>query len=142
MIKILLIFSIMLIFISCDKNNNPDLSNQNRNNDSELESDNESDTDTAMTKEEEFSSALVQGILEGGEDTELQIYLEESIYPIIEKSDKVTFDRLSNSIYLLGFNDTGTLRNIMIQKLYDPNKGEFVFEKEEVPTSAQKQFVK
>jgi hypothetical protein len=140
MSRILIAIIFSLFIFSCNKNSETDQSAKNNN--SQQESGIENDSDSAMTDEEVFSSSLVQGILGEEEDIELQIYLEETIYPIVAKSDKVTFDRISNSIFLLGFNDNGTLRNIMIQKLYNPDTGEFVFENEEVPTSAQKQFVK
>lgn len=140
--RIIIVIVVSLFFLSCNKNTETDQPAKNKKNDSQQESGIENDSDSAMTDEEVFSSSLVQDILGEEEDIELQIYLEETIYPVVAKSDKVTFDRISNSIYLLGFNDNGTLRNIMIQKLYNPDTGEFVFEKEEVPTSAQKQFVK
>ncbi|HMS65760.1 MAG TPA: hypothetical protein PKD83_10975 [Ignavibacteria bacterium] len=138
--KFILIFIFSILLISCNKNTENKQNAQNQNNAQE-ESGNENETDSVMTDEEEFSSSLVQDIL-GEEDVNLQIYLEEEIFPVVSKSKKVTLDRISSSIYLLGFDDNGTSRNFMIQKLYNPETGDFIFEKTEIPTSAQKQFVK
>lgn len=138
--KFILIFIFSILLISCNKNTENKQNAQNQNNAQE-ESGNENETDSVMTDAEEFSSSLVQDIL-GEEDVNLQIYLEEEIFPVVSKSKKVTLDRISSSIYLLGFDDNGTSRNFMIQKLYNPETGDFIFEKTEIPTSAQKQFVK
>lgn len=138
--KLILIFTLSILLISCNKNTDNKQSSQIQNNNQE-ESGSGNETDSVMTDAEEFSSSLVQDIL-GEEDVNLQIYLEEEIFPIVSKSKKITLDRISSSIYLLGFDDNGTLRNFMIQKSYNPETGDFVFEKTEIPTSAQKQFVK
>ncbi|MEP7146803.1 MAG: hypothetical protein ABI792_07315 [bacterium] len=102
----------------------------------------EAETDTTMTIEEAFSSALVQNIIGDDGDDELQLYLEEQIYPMVSKSDKVTLDRVSSSIYLLSYEENGVMKNLLIQKFYNPGKDEFVFEKSETHSNAVKQFVK
>ena len=100
------------------------------------------DTDSAMTAEESFSSALVQDIMGENEDADLQYYLEEEIYEMVSKSEKVTLDRISSSLYLLSYYEGGTLKNFLIQKFYNPQKDEISFEKSETQSNTFKQFVK
>ncbi|HMS33497.1 MAG TPA: hypothetical protein PKC91_05355, partial [Ignavibacteria bacterium] len=92
--------------------------------------------------EESFSSALVEDIMGENEDVDLQYYLEEQIYPLISKSDKVTIDRISSSLYLLSYNENGAMKNFLLQKFYNPVKDEIVFEKSETQINTLKQFVK
>lgn len=105
-------------------------------------SDTESDTDTVLSPEEEFSSALTLGIAGDDEITDLQIYLEDEIYPSVNKSDKVTLDRISASVYLLTYSEGGVMKNFTLQRFYNPAKEEVFFEKKEIQTDAVKQFVK
>lgn len=92
--------------------------------------------------EEIFSSSLVEGILGSDQDEDLELYLEEQIYPSVSKSKKVTLDRISSSLYLLSFEEGGQKKNIVIQKFYDPEKDEYVFEKNETDSDAMKIFLK
>jgi hypothetical protein len=100
----------------------------------------EADT-TSLSPEEEFSSALVNNILDT-EDEDLQVYLEDEIYPLVKTSNKVTIDNISSSLYLLQYDDKGSTKNILIQKFYNPEKDDFFFEKREVQNDAIKQFIK
>jgi hypothetical protein len=100
----------------------------------------EADT-TSLSPEEEFSSALVNNILDT-EDEDLQVYLEDEIYPLVKSSNKVTIDNISSSLYLLQYDDKGSTKNILIQKFYNPEKDDFFFEKREVQNDAIKQFIK
>ena len=108
--------------------------------DTEATEDNEADT-TAMSPEEAFSSAMVSNIL-NTEDEDLQDYLEAEIYPIVKSSSKVTIDNISSSLFLMQYEEKGSIKNILIQKFYNPSKDEFFFEKREVQNDAIKQFVK
>jgi len=103
-------------------------------------SEDEEDT-TVMTPAEIFSDALTTNIL-NDYDESLQIYLEETIYPVASKSNKVTIDRISSSLYLLQYEEGGNLKNVLIQKFYNPVKDEFFFEKRDVQSDAVKQFLK
>ncbi|MBI5402688.1 MAG: hypothetical protein HY959_04765 [Ignavibacteriae bacterium] len=100
----------------------------------------ESDT-TVMTPAEIFSDALTTNIL-NDYDEELQVYLEETIYPLASKSSKATIDRVSSSLYLFQYEEGGNTRNILIQKFYNPLKDEYFFEKRDVQSDAVKQFLK
>ncbi|MEO8210965.1 MAG: hypothetical protein ABI840_10415 [bacterium] len=140
MFKSILIFTFSIILFSCNKENPPKEKTESQNN--ELPQNNDDDSDTAMTAEETFSSALVQGILDEEDDVDLQFYLEEQVYPIVSKSNKVALDKISSSLYLLSYEDNGIVKNILIQKFYNPVKDEFVFEKSETQTNAATQFVK
>jgi len=128
---------IVLVFVSCSKD---DVKKTIEKKIETQVSDEDEDT-TAMTPQEAFSSALVNNILNTG-DEELQIYLEEVIYPIVSKSNKVTIDNISSSLFLLQYEDNGSTKNILIQKFYNPSKDEFFFEKREVQNDAIKQYVK
>lgn len=140
MLKTILIFTFALFFFSCN-NENPTKQKSNTSK-TENQDENENDSDTLLTSEELFSSALVQDVLGEDDDVDLQFYIEEQIYPIVSKSNKVTLDRVSSSLYLLSYDEGGTVKNILIQKFYNPEKDEFVFEKSETQTNATKQFVK
>lgn len=123
------------VFISCNKDNS---TNQK----SETEQSENDDSGDSLTVQEAFSSTLVQDMLNEDEEVDLQIYLEEQIYPIVSKSNKVTIDRISSSIYLLSYDDNGVMKNISIQKYYSPVKDEIFFEKSEILNDSLKQFLK
>ena len=129
---------IIVIFISCGKNDV--VKNIEKKVEIEYAEDNDGDT-TALTPQEEFSNALVNNILDIN-DEDLQIYLEDEIYPIVSKSNKTTLDKVSSSLFLLQYEDSGNMKNILIQKFYSPAKDDFFFEKREVQGDAVKQFVK
>jgi len=135
----IIILIISLSLFSCNKENNINQKSESPKSDTQNE---ESDTDTAMTAAESFSSALVEDIMGENEDMELQIYLEEQIYPLISKSGKVTIDRISSSLYLLSYNENGVMKNYLIQKFYNPEKDEIFIEKSETQLNSVKQFVK
>ncbi|MEO8447106.1 MAG: hypothetical protein ABI528_06400 [bacterium] len=137
--KIILLLFISMVFIaSCNKDTPQKPETQT----SRTDMTEESDQDTNMTSEEIFSSSLVQNILGEDDNDDLQIYLEDQIYPIVSASGKVTLDRVSASLYLLSYDEKGTMKNLLIQKFYDPVKDEFIFDKSETSTDARKQFVK
>ncbi len=139
MLKTIIIVLISLVLFSCNKENSTRQRTESPKTDTQNE---ESDSDTAMTAEESFSSALVEDIMGENEDVDLQYYLEEQIYPLISKSDKVTIDRISSSLYLLSYNENGAMKNYLLQKFYNPVKDEIVFEKSETQINTLKQFVK
>lgn len=139
MLKSIYIVFIALILFSCNKENSTRQRTESPRTDTQNE---ESDSDTAMTAEESFSGALVEDIMGENEDVDLQYYLEEQIYPLITKSDKVTIDRISSSLYLLSYNENGVVKNFLLQKFYNPVKDEIVFEKSETQLNSVKQFVK
>jgi PBP1b-binding outer membrane lipoprotein LpoB len=137
MLKLIPILLLALILSACSKE---DKTTQNNNTPSSQNNSNDESNEN-LTKEEVFSSTLVQDIA-GVENEALEIYLEEVIYPIVSKSNKVTLDKISGSLYLLSYDDNGTIKNLMIQEYYSPAKDEMVFDKTETQTNAIKQFVK
>jgi hypothetical protein len=139
MLKTIIIVLISLVLFSCNKENSTRQRTESPKTDTQNE---ESDSDTAMTAEESFSSALVEDIMGENDDVDLQYYLEEQIYPLITKSDKITIDRISSSLYLLSYNENGAMKNFLLQKFYNPVKDEIVFEKSETQSNTLKQFVK
>ena len=139
MFRIIILILISLSLFSCNKENSTSQKTETPKTDTQNE---ESDTDTAMTASESFSSALVEDIMGENEDMELQIYLEEQIYPLISKSGKITIDRISSSLYLLSYDENGVMKNYLIQKFYNPGKDEIFFEKIETQVNSVKQFVK
>lgn len=141
MLKLIPILLLSLILTSCSKEDKPK-SDSNSNTTTTQNSPNSSDlSGENMTKEEIFSSTLVQDIA-GDENEDLEIYLEEVIYPMVSKSNKVSLEKISGSLYLLTYDDNGTMKNLMIQEYYSPAKDEMVFDKTETQTNAVKQFVK
>ena len=138
--KLVIVLIICSVFISCDKETKTDQSSSKS--DKGTNEITESETDSVMTPEEIFSSSLVQDIIGNDEDIELQIYLEEQIYPLVSKSNKITIDKISSSLYLLSYEESGVMKNFILQKFYNPVKDEFVFDKTETQLNAFKQFVK
>ena len=137
MINKLLIIFISLFVISCskkDNNNNLDI-----NKDSISE---EQEDTTSLSPQETFSSVLTDDFIDEGNDEDLQIYLEEEIYPLISGTNKLTFDKISSSLYLLTYTENGEIKNLLIQKFYDVQKDEVFFEKELVSYDAKKHFLK
>jgi hypothetical protein len=126
------------IFIySCGKNDNlkekPTIS--------ESESQDPEDT-VQLTPAELFSNAMCGNFLNESDDEDLQIYLEEEIFPLVSKSDKVTIDKLSVSMFLLSYTDGNESKNILIQKYYNPKIDEIYFLKEVVTFDAKKYYIK
>lgn len=138
--KLLIALIICSVFISCNKETKTDQSSSKS--DKGTNEITESETDSVMTPEEIFSSSLVQDIIGDDEDIELQIYLEEQIYPLVSKSNKITIDKISSSLYLLSYDESGVMKNFILQKFYNPLKDEFAFDKTETQLNAFKQFVK
>lgn len=138
--KLVIALTICAVFVSCNKETKTDQSSSKS--DKGTNEITESETDSVMTPEEIFSSSLVQDIIGNDEDIELQIYLEEQIYPIVLKSNKITIDKISSSLYLLSYEESGIMKNFIIQKFYNPVKDEFAFDKTETQLNAFKQFVK
>jgi len=138
--KLVIVLIICSVFISCDKETKTDQSSSKS--DKGTNEITESETDSVMTPEEIFSSSLVQDIMGEDDDIELQIYLEEQIYPIVSKSNKITIDKVSSSLYLLSYEESGIIKNFILQKFYNPVKDEFVFDKTETQINSFKQFVK
>ncbi len=140
MSKLIILLTFALLLNSCGKDDNVKETSEKEKNQTQEESSYESDS--TMTVEEAFSTALVQDIIGNQEDPELQTYLEEQIYPIASKSDKVTIDKISSSLYLLSYNDNGAMKNILIQKFYNPVEDEFIFESRDTDANSLKQFVR
>ncbi len=138
--KLVIVLIICSVFISCDKETKTDQSSSKS--DKTANENSESETDSIMTPEEIFSSSLVQDIIGNDEDIELQIYLEEQIYPLVSKSNKITIDKVSSSLYLLSYEESGVMKSFILQKFYNPVKDEFVFDKTETHINSFKQFVK
>ena len=113
MLKLIPILLLSLIITSCSKEDKPKtdstsntITTQNSPNANDLSGEN-------MTKEEIFSSTLVQDIA-GDENEDLEIYLVEVIYNIVSNSNKVSLKKISGSLYLLTYNDNGKMNNLMI----------------------------
>ncbi len=140
MLRIIPILLLALTITSCSKEDKPKTESNNTNTTQNQPNANDLSGEN-MTKEEIFSSTLVQDIA-GDENEELEIYLEEAIYPMVSKSNKVTLDKISGSLFLLSYDDNGAMKNLLIQEYYSPVKDEMVFDKIETQTNAVKQFVK
>ena len=132
----ILLFSGIFLY-SCGKN---DIIKE-KPNVSESESQEPEDT-VQLTPAELFSNALCDNFLNETDDEDLQIYLEEEIFPLVSKSDKVTIDKLSVSMYLLSYTEGNESKNILIQKNYNPKIDEIYFLKEVVTFDAKKYYIK
>jgi hypothetical protein len=90
----------------------------------------ESSDTTALSPQEVFSLTLAEDIL-SDDDEDLKLYLEEEIYPLVSKSNKVTIDRISSSQFLISYSQDSTYKGLLIQKYYNPLSDEIVFTKTE-----------
>lgn len=140
MLKIIPFVLLAVLFISCSKEDKQKTDNK-QNQTTSQQNNSVDEADTNLTKEETFSSTLVQDIA-GDNNEDLEFYLEEVIYPMVSKSNKVTLDKISGSLYLLSYDENGTMKNLLIQEYYSPVKDEMIFDKIETQTNALKQFVK
>ena len=129
----LILFS--LLIFACGKNS--DSSKINQQNTSTTE---DSDT-TALSPQEALSTTLIEDIM-NTEDEDLASYIEDEIYPIVSKSQRVTMEKLSASLYLLQYESGGTDKYLLIQKFYNPTTDEMTFTKTETSLTPQKQFLK
>lgn len=129
---ILILFSFILI--SCGNKSNDTINRNNQEN-------NELEDTTSLSPPEAFSYVLSNQIL-GSNDEDLELFLENEIYPIVSKSEKVTIDEISSSLFLLTYYDGDVEKNLLIQKFYNPVKDEIVFVKSETTLTPKKQFLK
>lgn len=90
----------------------------------------ESSDSVTLSPPEVFSLTLTEDILRE-DDEDLRLYLEEEIYPVVAKSEKVTIDRLSSSEYLLTYFSEGAAIGLLIKKYYNPIEDVVVFSKNE-----------
>jgi hypothetical protein len=134
----LLLIILSLMIISCSKNDNTKTDND-KNKDSITE---DIDDTTSLSPQEAFSAVLTDDFIDEGNDEDLQIYLEDEIYPMISGTNKLTFNKISSSMYLLSYTDNGEYKNLLIQKFYNVQKDEVFFEKEFVNYDAKKFYIK
>jgi hypothetical protein len=117
-----------LLLLSCGKEKN-----KNSAENQEVNEVTQTEEDTIpLAPQETFGLILVQDILMDEKETDLQLYLEETVYPLVSKSPKVTIDRISSSVYLLKYFDGTAEKNLYIQKYYNPLTDEIVFEKTDI----------
>lgn len=136
--KYFLVLSVAIAFFSCGKD---DVVKRIEKKVITEEMEDEDTDTTSLSPVEAFSSTLVNNILDTYDD-DLQVYLEDVIYPIASKSNKTTIDKISSSLYLFQYEENGSAKNILIQKFYNPAKDEIFFEKRDVQNDAIKQFTK
>ncbi|MCX7833277.1 MAG: hypothetical protein N2490_03620 [Ignavibacteria bacterium] len=119
----------IFLLLGCDKKNNssPEFYN------------NEVDT-SSITPAESFALTMVDNFI-GEEDEDLSDYLENEIYPLVSKSEKVIIDKISTSLYILTYIENGNEKNFLIEKFYNPIKDEVSFSKKEINQSARKLFL-
>ena len=134
---ILMLFS-SFVLASCGNNDPVDEDGTNTENVNEQE---DGDT-TSLSEAELFSLILVNDVLQGTEENDLQLYLEEEIYPVVGEASKVTLDRLSASVYIVTYELNGERKSLLIQKFYDPVNEVIVFEKTETSYGLKSQYVR
>jgi hypothetical protein len=100
------------------------------------------DNDTLnLSPEEQFSAVIIEDFLGEEDDEDLQYFLEEEIFPIVKNSDKISFDKISTSLYLLHYILNGQEYNYIIQRFYDAVNQEVYFEKTLTSISALKIYI-
>ena len=140
--KFRLIVLLFVAFALYSCGNNEPIHDQNNDQDQTEDVDDEDGDTTTLSDAELFSMVLVNDVLQGNEESDLQSYLEEEIYPMMEKASKVTLDRLSSSVYILTYELNGSKSSLLIQKFYDPVNQQIVFEKTETGYGLKSQYVR
>ncbi len=125
----LLLLIVLFSLIGCDKNDKSLLDVNTDDNDT-----------TSVSPAESFALNLVDDIL-NEEDEYLTEYLENEIYPIISKSEKVTIDKISSTLYILSYQDGDKEKNLLIEKFYNPIKDEISFTRREIDLNSYKIFL-
>lgn len=137
---ILVCFSAFIMAAGCGKEKSNNSVNEQKQQQQQMGIEDE-DT-TALTPAESFASALCQDILNDDSEVDFESYLIDVIYPKVSGSTKVTLDRVSSSIFLLTYFEGNTEKHLLIQKYFNPQKGEIFFESSETSLSPNKQFLK
>lgn len=138
--KFWIILILISAFIISSCGNNEPVHDENSDTENVDEQD-DGDT-TSLSEAELFSMVLVNDVLQGTEENDLQLYLEEEIYPILGEASKVTLDRLSASVYIVTYEKNGERKSLLIQKFYDPVNEVIVFEKTETSYGLKSQYVR
>lgn len=99
-----------------------------------------SEDTTALMPAQNFAITLVEDFI-NEDDPELEAFLEKVIYPIIAKADKVTIDKLSDTVYLITYFLEGVEKNVLIEKYFSPSKEEIFFEYKEIKYSRLTSFL-
>ncbi len=133
--KIIIIVLFTIIISSCGKKSSDEKSTSQE----DLKSE-ETDT-SSLTPQEALSITLIEDIMNQSDD-DLADYIQTEIYPIVAKSQRVTMERISASLYLLEYESSGTEKYILIQKFYSPITDEITFTRTETSITPQKQFIK
>lgn len=138
---IIISFSVFALITGCGKEKSINTGNEQKQQQQQQMGIDDEDT-TSLTPAESFASTLCQDILNDDSEVELESYLIDVIYPKVSGSSKITIDKVSSSIYLLTYFEGNTEKHIMIQKYYNPQKDEILFESSETSLSSNKQFLK
>lgn len=128
-IRLSSILLVLILLFGCDKNDKNFLDVNTNDNDT-----------TSVSPAESFALNLVDDIL-NEEDDYLAEYLENEIYPIVSKSEKVTIDKISSTLYILSYLDGNKEKNLLIEKFYNPTKDEISFTRKEVDLNSYKIFL-
>ncbi len=137
---IIVCFSAFLLVAGCGKEKSINTANEQKQQQQQMGIEDE-DT-TALTPAESFATALCQDILNDDSEVDFESYLIDVVYPKVSGSTKVTLDRVSSSIFLLTYFEGNTEKHLLIQKYFNPKKGEIFFESSETSLSPSKQFLK
>ncbi|MFZ4589669.1 MAG: hypothetical protein ACOYN6_01610 [Ignavibacteria bacterium] len=137
---IIVCFSAILLAAGCGKEKSINTANEQKQQQQQMGIEDE-DT-TALTPAESFATALCQDILNDDSEADFESYLIDVVYPKVSGSTKVTLNRVSSSIFLLTYFEGSTENHLLIQKYFNPQKGEIFFESSETSLSPSKQFLK
>lgn len=135
--KFLIVIALFIFVYGCNKEK-PIQQNNEQNKQMEM---GENDT-TSLTPAESFAAALCQNILNDETEVDLESYLIDAVYPKISSSTKVTIDKISSSLFLIKYVDGNTEKYLLIQKYYNPQNDEIMFDMTETSLTTAKQFLK
>lgn len=135
--KFLIIFALFIFVYGCNKEK-PVQHNNEQNKQMDMV---DNDT-TSLTPAESFAAALCQNILNDETEVDLETYLIDAVYPKLSSSSKVTIDKISSSLFLIKYVDGNNEKYLLIQKYYNPQSDEIMFDMTETSLTTAKQFLK
>jgi|WetSurMetagenome_2_1015567.scaffolds.fasta_scaffold05239_4 hypothetical protein len=101
----------------------------------------ENEDTVQLSPQEVFSAVITEDFLDEVDD-DLQIYLEDEIFPLISSSEKISIDKISTSLYILSYDEKGERKNLLIQKFYNAKSDEIYFDRELISFDSRNHFLK
>jgi hypothetical protein len=121
-ISIILLFSVIFVSCSKDKDKVTDKKEQKVQEDEEF-----NPADTNLTVEEKFSASILNDFVSSSEDDDLAAYLEDELFKYNDKFRGASLTQLTESLWLVTLENQGTVKNFLLQKFVDFKSNDYYF---------------